>query len=538
MKKDFLNKIGLFVGGLLTLTILNYFLLIPLNLRYTEVFFIFISLIGLVYITFNKNIIEKKYMKVGPELVETKIPKKEVFYVIGGLITVLLIHGFSSTPLIFSKQYQQLIGEVYEKDFTTEFTIVEKNELPIVDSDYAAKLGDKKLGSERGLGSEYHVGEFSDIVVAGKMYMVAPLEFNGFFKWMNNKSTPGYVKVDKITGEVELVTEINNKKIELKYLSSAYFNNNLKRHAYYNGNMDNALVKTTFELDDEGRPYFIINKTHKTIGINGGDDILSVVVVDAQTGEVKEYKPSDAPEWIDTIYPKEIVLKQIDDWGYYVNGYLNTIFGEKDIVRTTNGSRRVYNENNLYHYTGLTSSGADESTVGFVFINTKTKETTFYKMTGATEYSAMRSAQGKVENFGYKATFPVTINVYDEPTFFITLKDSSGLIKQYAFVNITDFSIVGNGETINSALNSYLKALDKESVPNDTNNIEIEGTIERIGFDISGGETNYYIIIKEDKKLYYASSTISKELNVTKVGDSVKITVNNNRIVKFDNLDI
>ena len=538
MQRDVLKKLGLFVIVLVILCILDYFLLLPLNLRYTEIFFIFLLLILSGYYLLSKNLLEKKYLKVGPELIETKVPKKESLYVIVIAFILLLIHGFSSTPIFFSKQYQALIGNVEEKDFISDFSIVKNDELPIVDEIYAAKLGDKKIGSERGLGSEYHVGTFSDIVVNNKMYMVAPLEFNGFFKWLNNKSTPGYVQIDKVTGEVKLITELNGKNLYLKYLPSAYFNYDLQRHAYFKGNMDNALVKTTFELDDNGNPYFIINKTHKTIGINGGDDILTVVVVNAVTGETKEYKPSEAPDWVDTIYPKEIVLKQLDDWGYYVNGYLNTLFSEKNIVRVTEGSRRVYNDNNLYHYTGLTSSGADESTVGFAFINTKTKETIFYKMTGATEYSAMRSAEGKVENYGYKAAFPIPINIGGEPTFFITLKDSSGLIKQYALVNILDFSVVGNGDTINSAVNSYLKALDKDYIPNESNNIDVEGIVDRIGLDISDNVTNYYIILKGDKNLYYGLSSVSKEINITKVGDKVKIKVNNNKIVNFDNLDI
>ena len=120
----------------------------------------------------------------------------------------------------------------------------------------------------------------------------------------------------------------------------------------------------------------------------------------------------------------------------------------------------------------------------------------------------------------------------------MTLKDSSGLIKQYAFVNIEDFSIVGTGETINDALNTYLKALDKEYIGDDTQTYDIEGTIKRIGFDVNDGNTTYYIILEEDNKLYYGSSTINREINISNVGDKIKISVNNNRIVNFDNLNI
>lgn len=537
MKKNMVVKI-LIIGLLLGLFAgMNYFILIPLNLRYTETFVLFLAFIVIAYLIFFTPTFSTKTITVGKDILEAKIPDKKPLYIISVLIVVFIIYQFSSSPIFFSKKYQKLIGNVEEKNFTEDFKVTDTNNLPIVDNAYAQKLGDKKLGSDRGLGSEFHVGEFSNILVNGKMYQVAPLEFNGFFKWINNKSTPGYVLVDSITGEVELVTEVNGKKLEMKYLTSAFFNSNVKRHAYFNGNMDNALISYTFEIDDEGNPYYIINKTHKTIGINGGDDIKSVVVVNIQTGEVKEYEPSKAPKWVDTIYPNDLVMKQLDDWGLYVNGFWNTIFGEKDIVRNTPGTRKIYNDNSMYHYTGMTSSGSDESTVGFGVIDTRTKHTTFYKMTGATEQAAMNSAQGKVENYGYNASFPIPINVNDEETFFITLKDSKGLIKQYAFVNIEDYSIVGNGETISSAIESYQKGLNKDYIPNDKDNQEISGTVTRIGYDVNQGNSTYYIVL-DNGKLYYGNSSISKEINVTKESDQVKMVVNNNKIVKFDNQNV
>lgn len=533
IKKKILMVLMVIIG----FNIINYFLLIPLNLRYTGTFILFILFLVFIFFLFSSNIFEKKYLKMGTELIETLTFTKKVWFVLIGTLLLVIFYSLSSSPIFFSKDYRDLIGDVKEKDFVADFSIINNDEIPIVDFSYAEKLGDKKIGSDRGLGSEFSVGTYSDIVVDGRMLMVAPLEFNDFFKWLNNKTTPGYIIVDKITGEVDLITEVNEEKLALKYLSTAYFNNNLKRHTYYNGNMDNAIIKFSFELDDEYRPYFIGNKIHKTIGINGGSDILSVVVIDAQTGEIKEYSPNEAPDWVDTIYPKELVLPQLDDWGYYVNGFFNTLFSHRDIIRLTEGSRRVFNDGDLYHYSGFTSSGGDESTVGFAFVNVRTKETVFYKMTGATEQSAQRSAQGKVQQFGYYASHPLPINLGGEPTFFVTLKDSSGLIKQYGFVNIIDFSIVGTGETISEAVSSYSKAMNKESLP-DKNVEEITGKVSRIGFDIQDGITTYYILLENDLNLYYGKSTLNSKINVTKVGDKVKLQVNGNLITNFDNLDI
>ena len=525
---------------LVLMLIINYFALIPLNLRIFDTFILFLVFILFLILLFakEKNFYKVKNVNISGQIYETKVPSFFVTYIVLGFILSISIYALFSSPIIFASKYKNLIGDVSEKDFTEDFEVVNNSELPIVDYTYASKLGDKKLGADRGLGSEYHVGEFTDITVKGRMKMVAPLEFNGFFKWLNNGTTPGYVMVDKITSEVELVTEINGKKLELKYLDTAYFNNDLKRHVYMNGHAFDELYQYNFEIDDDGNPYYIVTKTKKIIGIAGGRDVKSILTVDIQTGEIKEYSLDEVPDWVDTVYPNELVLEQIDNWGLYVNGFWNTIFDEKDIVRITEGTRVVYNNGSLYHYTGLTSAGSDESTVGFMFVNMQTKEASFYKMIGATEYSAMQSAEGKVENYGYKAAFPIPTNIREVPTFFMTLKDSSGLIKQYAFVNIEDFSIVGTGETINDALNTYLKALDKEYIGDDTQTYDVEGTIKRIGFDVNDGNTTYYIILEEDNKLYYGSSTINREINISNVGDKIKISVNNNRIVNFDNLNI
>lgn len=534
MKKPIVIKLVFVFLVLFLFGIFDYFLMIPLNIRYIETFSLVLLFLLLIYILFAKHTSYGDLI-TGKGIVKAKAEKGPL-YVLCIAIVLFVGYQISSSPLFFSKKYQKLIGEVEEKNFTDEFLVAKDGELPIVDFAYADKLGDKKLGSDRGLGSEYHVGTFSNIMVNDKLVMVAPLEFNGFFKWMNNRTTPGYVIVDCASGEVELVTELNGKKLELRYLLSSYFGDHIKRHAYFNGNMDNAMIEYTFELDDTGRPYYVISKIHKTIGMSGGTDLKSVVIVDVQTGEIQEYAPNEVPNWVDTVYPSSLVYKQIDEWGLYVNGYWNTVFGEKDIIRTTPKTRIIANEKQLYHYTGMTSSGSDESTVGFGFINTRTKQTTFYKMIGATEQAAMNSAEGKVENYGYTASFPIPINVNEKPTFFVTLKDSKGLIKQYAFVNIEDYSIVGNGETIASAKEKYLKSMNEEE-PTTGESTKIPGKVLRIGFDQNQGNTTYYIVL-ENNQLYYGKSTISKELNITKEQDTVELTIIGNEIIAFDNLEV
>jgi hypothetical protein len=540
MKKGkFITLLAVVVG----LVIANYFILMPLNPRYKGTFFVYVVLFLGVAVLFSKNLI-KTVPKLN-QMTNTYVNTIEFEKGISGLFSIAFIlvflHFNSATPIFFAKSYQQMLGEVKTDDFTEDFSAISVDQLPIVDHSYGELLGDKKLGEQRGLGSEFYVGTYTDIVVDGQLYLVAPLEYRDFFKWMGNSSEgiPGYIKVNKVTGDAELVQQIDGKDLGLKYMPSAYFSQDLHRHVYYNGHMDNQLYGYYFEIDDAGNPYWVIPKTTLRVSISGGLDIKTVVTVNAQTGEVNEYTPEDAPAWIDNIYPKEIVLQQINNWGRYVNGFLNSVFGEKDVISTTAGSRRVYN-NGLYHYTGLTSIGADQSTVGFIFTSTRTKEATYYQISGATEQAAMSSAEGKVQNLRYSATFPIPMNIQSEPTFFITLKDAKGLIKQYAFVNINDFSIVGNGETISKARIEYLKALNlTQELPVDNSELTSEsGTVTRIGSSVVEGTTIYYILL-DNGKIYQITSSVSNEVSLTAVGDLVEFEYNsNNEIFEFDNTTI
>jgi len=393
--------------------------------------------------------------------------------------------------------------------------LVNINELPIVDHGYAMRLGDKVLGekfkndkgTELNYGSEYEVREFYDIYYQGKPYMVSPLSYRGLFKYLNNKQgTPGYVLVDKYTGERQLVTQLNEQDLKLKFMPSAFFSRDLHRHLYMNGYRYQKLSHFTFEIDEQGQPYWVAIETKYTIGINGGKDVNRVILVNAQTGDITDYKPNEAPAWVDNIYPQELVMEQLDNWGSLKSGYFNTIFGQKGVNHTTDGSRRIFNQNQMYHYTGFTSVGGDESSTGFVYVSTRTKAAKLYSIVGATEGAAMKSAEGQVKNFdGYVATFPVSLNVNQQPTFFITIKDGNGIIKKYTFVNIKDYTKVGLGDTIEGAYNSYLNTLGNSGVITDDETLEERtGVVERISWNIIEGQTIYYI------KLYHVSNIFRK----------------------------
>ncbi|WP_026886414.1 hypothetical protein [Clostridium beijerinckii] len=449
------------------------------------------------------------------------------------------------SPLISYNAHRNLIGNIEEMDFSSQIEYIDINQLPTIDKELAYKLADKKLGEITSLGSQVSVGQLTLQSVNGQLCYVGPLEHSSFLKWMSNREgTIGYIKVSATNqNDVELVTQIDGKDIRLKYLNSAYFLSDLNRATYFR-DMKAGHTDYTFELDDSGRPYWVITRYDTGVGITE-EKATGALVMDAQTGESTIYNIDNLPEWVDRIQPMKYINRYINKWGELVHGVLN--FTDKDKLKTTtDGMNIIYNKGVCYYYTGITSVGSDESLVGFMLTNTRTGETKMYKTAGATEDASMRSAEGKVQQYGYKATFPYLINIQNEPTYFMTLKDSNGLVKQYAMVNVKNYNTVGVGDTLQATLNKYLEGLTNTNISLESGNQEevIKGEVERIGLVIKEGTSIYDIKLKNNENIFSVSTETSREVALTQVNDSVEmkfIKVGDNRYIitnSFNNLSL
>lgn len=293
-----------------------------------------------------------------------------------------------------------------------------------------------------------------------------------------------------------------------------------------NGYATVGLTDFTFEIDDKGNPFWVVTTYNKEIGFSG-DDATGIIVVDVQSGDMKSYSINDAPAWVDRIQPISFVEKQLNDWGDYVHGYWN--FSNADKLQITEGLTLVYGKNNRsYWYTGLTSVGKDESAVGFVLVDTRTKETTFYKQSGATEMAAQSSAEGKVQEKGYHSSLPIPYNINGIPTYVMTLKDDGGLVKMFAMVAISDYTIVGAGnsmrETLTAFKNAYNSSGNKMNATSATNKKVLKTIISRIQTDVKNGNSYYYFTLKDNPSIFVGSSQISSQLPITTAGDSVYVT--------------
>ena len=408
--------------------------------------------------------------------------------------------------------------------FATDVDEIGYDQIPMLDRASAERLGDRKLGELSDMVSQFEVmDDYTQINYKGRPVRIATLMYADVIKWFTNRSEglPAYLIVDMVNQGVEL------KRMEegIKYTTAEHFGRNLYRYLRFNY-PTYMFAKPVMEVDESGTPYWICPREVKTIGLFGGRDIHGAVLVNAMTGE-SEYL-EEVPSWVDNLYNAELIMEQYDYYGMYHNGFLNSIFGQKDVTITTDGYNYLALGDDVYVYTGITSTGGDQSNIGFILTNQRTKETTYYTSAGATEYSAMASAEGELQNLRYTATFPLLLNVGGQPTYFMAMKDDAQLVKKYAMVNVQQYQIVATGDTVAECEKNYLEMLARNGIVTGDANLTgtevAEGTVADIRSAVMNGNSVYYIQLIGEEPFYSISAVEQPLVVILSKGDQVAIT--------------
>ena len=450
----------------------------------------------------------------------------KVCVVIALLCGVLFVVGNLSGAVIFrASDYRDLLT-VKEGSFTEDVEEISYDQIPTLDLASATKLGDRKMGELSDMVSQFSVLEnYTQINYKGVPTRVTPLGYADLFKWLGNMKggIPAYISIDMVTQEVS----VHRLEEGMKYTQDDHFGRYLMRHLRFNY-PTYIFEQPDFEIDENGTPWWVCSRIVYNIGLYGGRDIGGVVLVNAVNGEHIYYDIADVPSWVDRAYNADMIIEQYDYHGTLQKGFWNSIFGQKDCKQTTEGYNYIAIDNDVYMYTGVTSLAADESNVGFILANQRTKETKFYAIPGAEEYSAMSSAQGEVQNLRYEATFPLLLNVSGEPTYFIALKDAAGLVKMYAFVNVRQYQIVGTGDTLKECEADYitkLKASDFFKQPEDTAKvIDVTAQITDIRSAVVEGNTKLYLFLQGQTQVFAVKVADNEQIITYNVGDTIKVT--------------
>ncbi|MFM1581300.1 hypothetical protein ABGF48_03725 [Helcococcus bovis] len=513
------QKIAAIIISLIFALVYFYIFLPPLNIRSIETW-IFVILTFTIFVSISGKAFKSYKLFRG---------------VLVGLILLMLILKIPGLKIFNSRSYANII-KIENSKFENDIAQLPINKIPTIDRDSSIKLGSRKMGELLDLVSQFDIDDttYTQINYKDQPIRVTPLKYNGFIKYIFNMSQglPGYLKVDIVNGNTEL-TKLDNK---IKISKEDYFFRNVWRYArlrYPSEIFDNI----SFEIDENGVPYWVIPTYQPKIFIFDGLDVNGAILINVSTGEHTKYDLNNIPKWLDRIYEADNIIEQLDWNGLYQGGYINSLFAQKNVLKTTEGYNYLALNDDVYLYTGYTSVAGDESNVGFILSNMRTKETKFYPVSSAKEQSAMESAEGAVQEKKYKSTFPLLLNIKNKPTYFLSLKDNAGLIKLYAFIDAQDYQKVSVGNTVAQALSNHLgnsNSIQDNDKKDDKKKEELslEGEITDIKQVVIKGNTHYYFTLNSSNEIFVSDISLSEKLPFLKEGQNIKFQYEKDNINK------
>ena len=513
---------------------LYFYIVLPaINLQ-SEGFWTFITLValcfGVVYLLLSARAgyVNLKKGIIGKNIFNFEgAPVIKIVAIVAALpIAVVIVGGIVSSTFFNAQAYSNII-EVPEAVFEDDMpeTDVVSN-IALMDTSTAQKLGDRTLGALSHVVSQYQISSnYKQINYNRTPQKISNLEYADFFKWMANKDKgiPGYVMVDPVNVTDAKYIEFSTP---IKYAESAFFGEDLHR-ALRMRYPTKIFGSFSFEIDDEGNPYYIVSCMKPKVMLFGALDVEEVIVFNPIDGSHELYALADVPAWVDNVFTGAHASEKYDWYGTLKNGFWNSVIGNKDCKVTTDDFGYIVIEDDVWFFTGVTSVTSDESNIGFIISNARTGEYKFYSVIGAEEYSAMAAAEGEVQEKRYVASFPSLINVAGEATYIMVLKDDAGLVKLYALVNVEKYTIVATGESQTEAKRAYIEKLKKDG------NIDIGNTpstdmpkaaiaVTDIRIATVSGESVLYITAN-DGNLYKQSVAGDESVMLIKVGDELTV---------------
>ena len=469
---------------------------------------------------------------------EKKSKRFKGLMVVPVIIALVGVLGAVASLTLFpgnAEKYSTILN-TEDGDFATDIEQADYSTIPFIDRDSAVLLGNRTMGTMADYVSQFEISDlYSQINYQDAPVRVSPLNYADVFKWWSNHNTgiPAYVIVNMSTQDTQIV----RLEDPIYYSDSDPFFNNVDRHVQLSHPFY-IFGEKSFEIDDNGKPYWIYPVIDYTVGLFGGETVSRVVLCDASTGECQDLAIDEVPQWVDRAYPADLLIQQYNWSGALSGGWINSWLGQSGVKQTTPGSddqlgyNYIAKDDDVWVYSGVTSATADNSIIGFVLINQRTAESKFYPVAGATEESAMSSAEGQVQNLKYEATFPLLINVDNQPTYFMALKDNAGLVKKYAMIDIQRYQNVAVGDTLEETEKSYKKLLRANGVSTDDDSGKVTktdgtatGTISLISPVVLDGNSHYYVMLNGDGTLYDCPVANVVDIVRFKEGDSVTLTV-------------
>ncbi|HTK04938.1 MAG TPA: hypothetical protein VL500_05100 [Candidatus Eisenbacteria bacterium] len=436
--------------------------------------------------------------------------------------------GCAGCSALRSSDYAGMIGEVEERVWTQDVQPNDPHHIRLVPIELAAWLADKQLGEAPGaVGSQFQIDKerMTIQMVKGELWYVAPLDFEGFAVWNSAGVAPGYIMV---SGEDPHRTPVLKMGEKFAYTPAAYFGHNLERHLWTHGYESLGLADYSFEIDEEGKPWWVVTVYEPTIAWSG-ESIKGVVIVNPTDGSSSFHEMGKVPAWVDRAVPKEFVSKYITWRGKFAGGWWNSVWAEKNITAPQSPSFIHGNDGEPYWVTDISSSNEkDKSLLGLMYTNARSGKSVFYRAVGSVDEAVLEAVNNKVAYRRWHGASPVLYNMYGTMASIVPLLGESHTFQGVAIVKIDNASEVAIGDDLAGALREYQKMLGSHGVSSTPeiahNRKTVEGKVDRFAIDVRGQETTYYVHLKDIGVIFTGGSDLTSTLPLTQAGDAVAVT--------------
>lgn len=514
----------IFVALFIIASIVNYIILLPITIPNMVIANLVMAIIG-IFLLYGMTQAPGKNKRSGP------------YEAALGLLIILAVLAVPSVFVLgiftLDNSYQSI-----SKNEVEEAKPLNKDATPITVSPEFARNKTQKSMSVVPNPQFYDLGKLQVQKIGDDASFVAPVEFTSFWKWFRGKETEGYftISATNINAQPEFVES------KMEYTNSSYFNKNIERVIYgaYPSYIQSG--EAQIEVDSDGKPWYV-QTLYKPIGLTNKPNLqdLKVAIVDPTTGDVKMYKTNEAPDFVDGSVSSEMATDVNEYFGKYVHGWLNSIFGKKDVkIPNESGTESsvtpIFNENGeMFYFTDMTSPKENiDSALGYTLINARTGDLTYYnskKNSGIMDSTGAKEIVNKeFPEKNWEGSMPVLYNIDGNPTWIVNVLDPNGLFKKYAYIKASDSDFVVFGNTAREALEAYrLQLLQDPSNVSSTGESPLQnrsGEVNRVLVTEQENSQVVQFLLKGDKTIYTITAGKAPLALFLQAGDQVQIEAN------------
>jgi hypothetical protein len=414
----------------------------------------------------------------------------------------------------------------------------------IVPIESARFAGDKVIGQ---LGAYYAAGAYNVQLAQGRLVWATALEFHDPIQWIFRRTSPGVIIVS--AENPDAAAELR-QRTAMRYIPSAYLNDNLYRHVYLTYGSE-EILETTLQLDDTGTPYELATLGRPTIGWSG-ERVTAVVIVDPATGAMRRIPREDfgsLPQWVSRVYPPDIALEYNDWFGRYVHGFWNSLFAKRDVHLPARGdvSGLLLGGNRFVWFVDHTSPAAtDASMTGFTYMDSRTGEMTYYTASGG-EFNSIGAENAVIANPLVRQgrllpTQPILYNLFGQNTWVVPVIADNGKFQTLALVQATNGRVVvGNASAPSAAADAFSTYRDLLGgrIAGSGSAEGVTGVVDRV----AQGGSSIYFTVRGNQRVFVLRDAANPAALLMHGGDRVKFVIqgedaNSTSIRDFQNLSL